>query len=168
MGVNKVVYGGETLIDLTNNTVTPETLASGVTATNAAGETIVGLMPLILGSAEYPGCYYHVIDNVVEWLSPPTIVGVEYRTTERWNGKTVYTKLINCGFLPNASVSVIEHEALATQIIRCTSQDITRGKTISPKLDGIDIYADTTGVYITTSVDCSFIEACTQIWYTKD
>lgn len=42
MAVNKVVYCGETLIDLTTLTVTPETLAAGVIAINAAGEIIVG------------------------------------------------------------------------------------------------------------------------------
>lgn len=41
--VNKVVYGGDTLIDLTTDTVTPETLSRGVTAHNAAGMQIVGV-----------------------------------------------------------------------------------------------------------------------------
>ena len=42
MAVNKVVYSGKVLIDLTMLTVTPETLAEGVVAINAAGELIVG------------------------------------------------------------------------------------------------------------------------------
>lgn len=42
MAVNKVIYGDETLIDLTDTTVTPETLAVGVTAVNAAGVKITG------------------------------------------------------------------------------------------------------------------------------
>ncbi len=42
MAVNKVVYNGEILIDLTVINVTPETLAEGVIAINAAGEIIVG------------------------------------------------------------------------------------------------------------------------------
>lgn len=42
MAVNKVVYGGEVLIDLTGLTVSPETLAEGVIAISAAGEIIVG------------------------------------------------------------------------------------------------------------------------------
>lgn len=46
MGVNKVEFGGETLIDLTEDTVTPETLAEGATATNAQGEKIVGTLSL--------------------------------------------------------------------------------------------------------------------------
>ena len=44
MAVNKVIYGGTTLVDLTGDTVTAADLADGVKATNAAGEPIVGLM----------------------------------------------------------------------------------------------------------------------------
>lgn len=44
MAVNKVVYGARTVIDLTDSTVTPETLAQGVVAYNKAGERIVGTM----------------------------------------------------------------------------------------------------------------------------
>lgn len=45
MGVNKVnLKNGETLIDLSGDTVTPETLAEGVTAHDASGEVIVGMM----------------------------------------------------------------------------------------------------------------------------
>lgn len=42
MAVNKVNYSGETLIDLTKDTVTPESLLSGATAHDASGETITG------------------------------------------------------------------------------------------------------------------------------
>ena len=44
--VNKVVYGGETLLDLTGDSVTPETLLAGATAHNAAGERIAGAVDL--------------------------------------------------------------------------------------------------------------------------
>lgn len=42
MAVNKVIYGNNTIIDLTDSTVTPETLGEGVIAYNAKGERIVG------------------------------------------------------------------------------------------------------------------------------
>lgn len=35
-----------------------------------------------------------------EWVNPP-MTGLEYRTTERYNGKPVYAKVVNCGYLPN-------------------------------------------------------------------
>ena len=44
MAVNKVIYGGNTLIDLTEDSVTPETLAEGVTAHDASGQKITGTM----------------------------------------------------------------------------------------------------------------------------
>jgi hypothetical protein len=40
--VNKVVLGNQTLMDLTSDTVTPETLALGTTAHDASGAPIVG------------------------------------------------------------------------------------------------------------------------------
>lgn len=42
MAVNKVEVNGETKLDLTQDTVTPENLLSGATAHNAAGEPISG------------------------------------------------------------------------------------------------------------------------------
>lgn len=42
MGVNKIVYGGTTKLDISNDTVTPETLLQGYTAHNNSGEAIVG------------------------------------------------------------------------------------------------------------------------------
>lgn len=47
MAVNKVIYGGNTLIDLTGDTVTAADLADGVKATGADGNPIVGLMQKI-------------------------------------------------------------------------------------------------------------------------
>lgn len=42
MGVSKVVYGNQTLIDISGDTVTPETLMNGYTAHDASGAAIVG------------------------------------------------------------------------------------------------------------------------------
>lgn len=42
MGVNKVVYGGKTLVDMTDATATPETVLEGYTAYGAKGTRIVG------------------------------------------------------------------------------------------------------------------------------
>ena len=44
MAVNKVVYGGQTLVDLTADTVTAATLAEGVTAHDKSGAKITGTM----------------------------------------------------------------------------------------------------------------------------
>ena len=42
MSVNKVIYGGRTLIDLSSDTVTPDTLLKGVTAHKKDGSIIIG------------------------------------------------------------------------------------------------------------------------------
>ena len=44
MAVNKVTYGGKTLVDLTSDTVTADKLASGVTAHDKSGNKITGTM----------------------------------------------------------------------------------------------------------------------------
>lgn len=53
--VNKVDLNGVTVLDLTSDTVTPETLLVGTTAHNAKGEIITGtLVPCTVYSAESP------------------------------------------------------------------------------------------------------------------
>lgn len=44
MAINKVVYGGSTLIDLTSNTATAATIESGYTTKGADGNTVTGTM----------------------------------------------------------------------------------------------------------------------------
>lgn len=44
MAVNKIIYGGKTLVDLTSDTVTANDLAEGITATGADGNPVVGVM----------------------------------------------------------------------------------------------------------------------------
>ena len=42
MGVNKVVFGAVSVIDITDSTVTPETLKKGVKAYGADGDPVIG------------------------------------------------------------------------------------------------------------------------------
>ena len=48
-----------------------------------------------------------VWESIYEWENPPLQLGVEYRTTERYLGKPVYVKLVDCGQLPNAAEKTI-------------------------------------------------------------
>lgn len=43
------------------------------------------------------GCYYRMVGDIKEWINPPSVLNTEYRTTERWNDKPVYTMLMDCG-----------------------------------------------------------------------
>ena len=44
MNVNKIIYGYDTLIDLTSDTITPDTLRSGFSAHKSNGEIIIGTL----------------------------------------------------------------------------------------------------------------------------
>lgn len=44
------------------------------------------------------------------WEHPPMQLGVEYRTTERYLGKPVYTKVVDCGYMANNKVITIVDE----------------------------------------------------------
>ncbi len=52
-----------------------------------------------------------------EWVNPPMIPGIEYRTTERWNGKAVWTALVDCGAAVNPKLA-IQTDFRCTDIIR--------------------------------------------------
>lgn len=70
MAINKVVYGDETLLDLTNDTVTPETLEEGVTAHAANGEIIVGVaIPVAVHNAD-PEAH----PDIREWMAEVELV----------------------------------------------------------------------------------------------
>lgn len=45
-------------------------------------------------STEFPGCFYKMVGEEVEWLNTPGQYGVEYRTSERHQGKPVYEKTL--------------------------------------------------------------------------
>ena len=71
--VNKVILGSDTVLDLTSDTVTPETLLVGTTAHNAKGEIITGtLVPCTVYSAESPAATTSNSDRTFTWEIPST------------------------------------------------------------------------------------------------
>jgi hypothetical protein len=44
--------------------------------------------------SQIPNGDYRIVDDIVEWYNPPMELDTEYRTTERWLGKPVYTKAV--------------------------------------------------------------------------
>lgn len=102
MAVNKVTYGGNTLIDLTSGSVTPETLAEGVTAHDASGNLIRGTMVvyknLTLG-VHTDGLLY-VFSNgqpIGTGVEMPDKVGDVYGNVD--SGNTITLK----GYIPNGT-----------------------------------------------------------------
>lgn len=58
-----------------------------------------------------------------EWVTPPMALGVEYRTTKRYDGHAVYTQMISCGKGPasggaNYYLNLSTNNVIFTQI-RC-------------------------------------------------
>lgn len=51
-------------------------------------------------SINHPGCFYRMVNGVQEWLNPPMVAGIEYKLTKRFNGRPVYTTLVDFGALP--------------------------------------------------------------------
>ena len=76
MAVNKVTYGGKTLVDLTEDSVTPETMMKGTTAHNSAGEPIDGTFD--------PDIYQTKTDDSLETESK-SVVGAINELNEKIN-----------------------------------------------------------------------------------
>lgn len=65
MAVNKVIYDGATLVDLTGDTVTADNLAAGVKATGADGKPIVGLLPKVTIDSQLSDSSTNPVQNMV-------------------------------------------------------------------------------------------------------
>ena len=59
-----------------------------------------------------------------EWVNPPMITDVEYRTTERYMGQPVYARLVDCGGCPGAESKTIAHnvEGVVDRIVSAHGQ----------------------------------------------
>lgn len=95
MGVNKVVYNGDTLLDLTGDTVTVNTLAEGVTAHAANGEEIVGTLKVadeIVKTAGSGTAYTATVNGIksltagVNFIMIPHVVSASTAPTLNVNG----------------------------------------------------------------------------------
>lgn len=62
----------------------------------------LGVAPAI-ESKDYPGCFYRTVNDETEWINPPMVSGVEYRTAERINGNPVFTELFQFTLSPGGS-----------------------------------------------------------------
>lgn len=107
---------------ITNLSTSLETTNSNLEATNKdieALESLTAQLPIANGgtgaknvnaarlnlgvapateSEQYPGCYYRIVNDKTEWINPPMVDGEEYRLTERFNGKAVFTKLVSASW----------------------------------------------------------------------
>lgn len=101
-----------------------------------------------------------------EWINPPTLLGVEYRTVERYNGKPVYDKAINFGQAPNATYKDVSHGIdHFSQLVSYTGMMGGANLIETPALDSIQINAS--NIRITTNSDVSASYVYLVLRYTK-
>ena len=128
---------------------------------------------LIYKRAKVAGTWY-----AWECLNPPMDAGVEYRTTERYNGKPVYTKLVNLGVVANqGSYST----GVSGVVIRYVAQLPSAGLTVP--YNGMNTaYFGANSAYVCLATDGGIwyshwiigssysgrFTANIQLWYTKD
>ena len=96
MAVSKVVYGDTVLIDLTEDTVTPSTLASGVTAHAADGNQITGTSSsggTGQSKTVTPSTSAQVVspDSGYDFLSQVTVAAIPYTETQNAAGGITVT-----------------------------------------------------------------------------
>ena len=134
-----------------------EPVWAGVTATVISSQTICKLCREMYIGEWLPW----------EWENPPMELGKEYRTTERHQNKAVYTKLMDCGVLPNNAIKTVNHHS--GKVIRCLGTT-TNGTTLPLLRKDNPVYLHSTSATINmeTTNDQSDTGAFVQIWYTKN
>lgn len=72
------------------------------------GSADVGLCGWRMFKLRYPSSSSPAVWMPFEWENPPMKIGVEYRTTERYNGKPVFVMAVDGGAFPDNSTKTIE------------------------------------------------------------
>ena len=114
-----------------------------------------------------------------EYVNPPMALGVEYRTTERWQGKAVYTMLVHCG----AGAVAGGYKTVTTSIAGTANTikyhvDITNSngnklgnpptKYEDGSIMGRITVSSTNNITMMCYQDLSETDIYCQLWYTKD
>lgn len=73
------------------------------------GSADAGLCGWRMFKLRYPSSSSPAVWMPFEWEHPPMKIGVEYRTTERYQQLPIYTKAVNFGAAPNATSKTVEH-----------------------------------------------------------
>jgi len=121
MAINKVIYDNQTLVDLTADTVTADTLAAGVTAHDKSGASIVG--------TAYKNTYY--------------VKGTQTASTNVWTGDlsevdALYDGLAIDYWLPFAGTS-------SAATLNLTLKDGTKTGAIPVYRDGTNTFTNNVG-----------------------
>lgn len=144
----------------------------------STGSSVQSLMQTAY-SEGFPGCVAQrkVIDGVFkpwEWVNPPMLIGVEYRTTERYLDKPVYVMAVDFGAMPNSTIKIVTFGDSTTRVI--SAHGIMNGGYVIPGCTGsgsypaqeMQIFTEDGGkVGIMTHVDRSGYTAVVTVKYWK-
>lgn len=174
--LNTVVENGWYSYNKNNCTNTPENSASMLLVenfynTNYCKQTVTTIFGITYIRIRYNGTWH-------PWrcVNPPMTLGVEYRTMEEWQGKSVYTKLLNIGKFPaEGSVSYYGFGADITKILRVKGASVNGGFAV-PYTSTSEYITISATVYQGLASICLFVEkgdltadSCfAQVWYIKD
>ena len=75
MGINKVVYGGNTLIDLTGDTVTEDKMLKGITAHGKDGEAVTGICTYDVDSSDATVAIAEILKGKTSYARGKKLVG---------------------------------------------------------------------------------------------
>ena len=132
----------------------------------------IGAAPAI-ESEDHPGCYHRTVGGVVEWINPPMQVDVEYRTTERWNGHPVYTKIVSCGTLDVGSWKTQDYTGATGMVLRysgvCGGTAIPFNPfPVADSNNNITLGVIPGTIYISKGTTCTVSgDIYVQVWYIK-
>lgn len=82
MAVNKVVFGAVSIMDISDSTVTPETLAEGKTAYQADGEKITGTMQAGLDTSDATATASDIIKGQTAYVNGKKVTGTLTKRTQ--------------------------------------------------------------------------------------
>lgn len=124
-------------------------------------------------STDHPGCYYVLNGSTVEWVNPPMLLGVEYRTTERYQGRPLYTKLVDFGSLPNNTTKGVVIASNMDSVISIEiivySPEILKGACLTgdSNITGVSAVPSNSSLWISTDQDLSATAVYCFCKYTK-
>ncbi len=109
-----------------------------------------------------------------EWVNPPMLDDIEYRTTQRYMGKPVYVKLVRFGYLPNAGTKrvTIEEDGYYRAPIRLElllgGSEEYQGTSYGNNWPYIkECYTEANSIVVATTADVSTTYCRAAVWYTR-
>ena len=144
----------------------------GIAIPYAADEVAQLLIRTLNGAVRIRRLYNGVWTE--EWVNPPMAEGAEYRTTERWNGKPVFTMLINCGAATN-KMTISYPEDVAANITGVIRYAGKVGGQVVPAISSnslsnawtVHMAVGTTNAALFCGTSMEGAGTYLQIWYTR-